>query len=156
MRHRARRAFSLIELVIVIAILGIIAAVAVPRMSQGSEGASEAALKVNLATLRSAIEVYQAEHNGSFPSEADVTEQLTLFTDINGNTDATKGGAFVYGPYIRAIPPLPVGAAQGSNTVANAAGDGVGWIYDDADGSIVSNTTNTETASDGNTLYSDF
>lgn len=151
-----RRGFSLIELVIVIAILGIIAAVAVPRMSQGSAGAAEASLKVNLATLRSAIEVYQAEHNGTFPTAANFADQMTLYSDISGNTNATKGGAFVYGPYMRAIPALPVGDNAGNTGVAAADATGVGWIYDAATGDISANTAADEFAADGTTLFSDF
>src|SRR5690606_32356582 len=68
--HTRTRAFSLIELVIVVVILGIIAAIAAPRMSRGSKGAIDSALKSDLAVLRNAIELYQIEHDGLYPSEA--------------------------------------------------------------------------------------
>jgi general secretion pathway protein G len=139
-RTTRRRGFSLIELVIVVVILGIIGAIAIPRMSRGSEGAAESALKANLQALRGAIDLYAAEHQGTFPTAADFADQLTLYTDASGATSATKTGDFIYGPYLRAIPPLPVGTNQGNTDVAAAAGADVGWIYTEADGTIVSNT----------------
>ncbi|MGP1272665.1 MAG: prepilin-type N-terminal cleavage/methylation domain-containing protein [Phycisphaerales bacterium] len=139
-----RRAFSLIELVIVVVILGIIGAIAIPRMSRGSEGAAESALKANLAALRGAIELYAAEHQGAYPTVADFSDQLLLYTDPTGATSATKTGDFVYGPYLRAIPPLPVGDNQGNTGVAAADATGVGWIYNETTGAISANTANTE------------
>lgn len=144
MRCRHRRGFSLIELVIVVVILGIIGAIAIPRMSRGSEGAAESALKANLAALRGAIELFAAEHQGAYPTEADFADQLLLYTDSTGATSATKTGDFVYGPYLRSIPPLPVGANQGDNGVAAADAAGIGWIYNETTGAISSNTANTE------------
>lgn len=154
-KNQHRRGFSLIELVIVVVILGIIGAIAIPRMSRGSEGASESALKANLQALRGAIDLYAAEHGGTFPATGTFDDQLLLYTDATGATSATKTGNFIYGPYLRSIPPLPVGANQGNNGVAAADGAGVGWIYDDATGSIVSNTTAGETNGAG-TPWGDF
>ena len=70
-------------------------------------------------------------------------------------TSATKTGDFIYGPYLRSIPPLPVGANQGENGVAAADGAGVGWIYDEDTGTIASNTTAAETNGAG-TPWGDF
>ncbi|MEL7483258.1 MAG: prepilin-type N-terminal cleavage/methylation domain-containing protein [Planctomycetota bacterium] len=136
-----RRGFSLIELVIVVVILGIIGAIAIPRMSRGSEGAAESALKANLQALRGAIDLYAAEHAGSFPTLANFETQLTQYTDATGATSATKTGDFIYGPYLRSIPPLPVGTEQGSTDVTGTAGEADhGWVYDAAAGTIISNT----------------
>ena len=68
-----KSAFSLVELVIVIVIIGIIAAIAVPRISRGAKGATDSALKGDLTALRSAIDLYAAEHGGSFPTVAKST-----------------------------------------------------------------------------------
>lgn len=135
-----RRGFSLIELVIVVVILGIIGAIAIPRMSRGSEGAAESALKANLQALRGAIDLYAAEHQGTFPTAADFEDQMLLFTDASGGTSTTKTGDFIYGPYLRSVPPLPVGTNQGNAGVAAADGAGVGWLYNETTGTIVSNT----------------
>ncbi len=144
-----RRAFSLIELVIVVVILGIIGAVAIPRMSRGAEGASESALVSNLATLRGAIELYAAEHGGTFPSAANFEDELLLYSNASGGTSATKTGAFIYGPYLRAVPALPVGTKQGNSGVAAADGAGVGWIYDEDTGAITANCADSEVSGSG-------
>lgn len=139
-----RRAFSLIELVIVIVILGIIAAIAVPRMSRGATGAADSALTSNLAVLRNAIGLYEAEHQGAFPLAAKFAEQLTQFTDNSGANSATRTSTHIFGPYLRAVPPVPVGAKRGSSGVAAADGPGVGWIYDETTGLIRANATGTD------------
>ncbi|MFQ6036851.1 MAG: prepilin-type N-terminal cleavage/methylation domain-containing protein [Sedimentisphaerales bacterium] len=147
-------AFSLLELVIVVAIIAILAAIAIPRMSRGSRGAGDSALASDLAVLRNAIDIFAAEHSGTFPTATNIVNQLTQYTDINGNAQTVKDPNHIYGPYIRKIPPLPVGNRKGSTGIAAADAAGVGWIYDDATGSIRANTT-TE-ADDTGKLYSDY
>ncbi|QYU70897.1 prepilin-type N-terminal cleavage/methylation domain-containing protein [Leptolyngbya sp. 15MV] len=138
-----RRGFSLIELVIVVVIIGIIGAIAIPRMSRGAAGASESALVANLAQLRGAIDLFQTE-NGVFPTEANIVAALTTYSDGAGNLNATRTTTFIFGPYLRSIPELPVGAAKGNKGIAAAPGPGVGWIYSEATGQIRANTTATE------------
>jgi len=140
----ARRAFSLIELVIVVVIIGIIAAIAIPRMSRGATGAADSSLTANLAVLRNAIDLFQTEHNGTYPAVGTITAQLTTYSDDTGTANATKTNIFVYGPYLRAVPPLPVGAKKGSSGIAAADGAGVGWIYDATTGAITANCTSSE------------
>ena len=140
-RNRTRKGFSLIELVIVVVIMAIIGAIAIPRLSRGSEGAAESALIADLATMRNAIDLYQTEHQGALPAYATIVAQLTTYTDINGNANATKTGAFIYGPYLRAVPPCPVGPEKGQNGITNVAGTAAnGWVYTEATGTIVANT----------------
>lgn len=157
MRNRKmnRSGFSLLELVIVVVIIGIIAAIAIPRMSRGAAGAGDAALSGNLAVIRNAIDMYAAEHNGSFPTVASFTAQLTTYTSAAGATSATKDTTYMYGPYLQSIPSLPVGAAKGNTTVAAAAGSGVGWIYNATTGTVSANTTGTESDAGGK-LYSSY
>lgn len=136
---RKARAFSLVELVIVVVILGIIAAIAIPRMSRGAQGAVESRLRSDLAVLRSAINLYAAEHNGTFPDDATIATQLTGYTDVDGATNATKTGAYIYGPYIGAIPTLSVGTNKGRTAIGTADGPTIGWIYVEATGTIRAN-----------------
>ena len=147
--------FSLLELVIVVVIIGIIAAIAIPRMSRGSAGAADASLAGNLTVMRKAIDMYAAEHNGTFPAVATVSNQLTLYSSAAGATSATKDTTYIYGPYLQRVPSLPVGAAKGNTGVAAAAGSGVGWIYNATAGTITANTTATETDASGK-KYSDY
>ncbi len=143
-KRQKRSGFSLLELVIVIVIMGIVAAVAIPRMSRGSAGASDAALSGNLSVLRNAIDMYAGEHNGTYPTAANIADQLTLYSSSTGATNATKTTTYVYGPYLRKVPKLPVGAKKGQSGIAATSGDTVGWIYTAASGTIKSNTTATE------------
>jgi len=135
----ARRGFSLIELVIVVVIIGIIAAIAIPRMSRGAAGASDSALSGNLTILRNAIDLYHTEHGGTdndYPKVATFAAQLTTYTDIAGTANATKTGSYVFGPYLRGIPALPVGSKKGQTGVAAAVGPTIGWLYTESTGVI--------------------
>jgi general secretion pathway protein G len=154
-KRRQRSGFSLLELVIVIVIMGIVAAVAIPRMSRGSAGAADGALSGNLAVLRNAIDMYAGEHTGVYPTAADVADQLTMYTDTAGATHATKDATHIYGPYMRKIPTLPVGAEKGSDGLAAAAAAGVGWIYNATSGAIQCNTVAGEEDAAGK-LWSDY
>lgn len=158
MRNRrsiSSRGFSLIELVIVVVIIAIIGAIAIPRMSRGAAGAADSALTGNLSVLRSAIDLYQTEHGGTFPTAVTIEPQLTQYSDTTGATNQAKGGAYIYGPYIRKVPPLPVGARKGQTGIGTADGPTIGWIYEEATGNIKANTTASE-KDDSGKLYSDY
>ena len=141
-KKRPNRAFSLIELIIVVVIIGIIAAIAIPRMSRGAAGAADSSLSGSLAVMRSGLDIYATEHGGTFPVLANFVDQMTLFTDFNGATNAAKVAPFIYGPYLRKVPPLAVGTERGSVGITDTAGAaGAGWVYNDVSGTIVANTT---------------
>ncbi len=146
-----KRGFSLVELVIVVVIIGVIAAIAVPRISRGAKGAGESALRGSLAAMRNSIDMYAAEHNGDFPGAdslaATVVRQLTEKTDVVGAVGTD------FGPYLRRMPPLPVGAnaAKASGILMGTSdplsGDidedldpTLGWIYNKDTGDIIANT----------------
>lgn len=143
--------FSLVELVIVVIIIGVIAAIAVPRISRGAKGADESAVRANLHVLRNAIDLYAAEHGGAWPGadslEATFIDQLAKKTDSTGNVGTTPG-VHIYGPYLRSIPPLPVGPYAGStgielkndNPLVVNENDGLGWIINYETGDIIANT----------------
>ncbi len=139
------KGFSLLELVIVVVIIAIIAAIAVPRLSRGTVGAADSALSGDLAVLRNAIDLYAAEHGGAYPTVANIANQLMLYSDASGDAQAAKDGTHIYGPYVRQIPPLPVGAKKGGTGVAAADGAGVGWIYTQGTGAIQANCADGET-----------
>ena len=146
---RKSRAFSLIELVIVVVIIGIIAAIAIPKMSRGASGANDGALRSNLAAIRKGIDLYQAEHNNTFPTVALITDQLTKFTNEAGTVtpDGTQTGGYIFGPYLRAVPVQTVGAKKGQIGIAAIDGATIGWLYTAATGVI---TANTAAATDAN------
>lgn len=139
--------FSLIELVIVVVIIGIIGAIAVPRMSRGAKGAADSAVAANLTVLRNAMDLYATEHGGSVPTFANMPNALLQYTDSSGTVSATKTTTAIYGPYIRAIPKLPVGANKGESAFtatapAATAAANTGWYYDDSTGTIKANVMN--------------
>jgi prepilin-type N-terminal cleavage/methylation domain-containing protein len=143
MNAKKNKGFSLVELVIVVVIIGILAAIAIPRLSRGASGAGDSALHGNLKVLRTAIDLYASEHGGKYPPLADVTTQLTGFSDDALGAVLTKPAndtTHVYGPYLRAVPALPVSAKKGSTAIAAADGAGVGWLYNVDTGVITPNT----------------
>ena len=121
---------------IVVVVVGILAAIAIPRFTSAGESASDSALASDLDTLRKAIDLYHGEHMGKFPDLARVGEQLTQYTDIHGNVSPTRTNSHTFGPYVRAIPALKVGPRRGSTGIAAAAGDNIGWLYDETSGQI--------------------
>jgi general secretion pathway protein G len=158
-----RRGFSLIELVIVVVIIGIIAAIAIPRLSRGASGAADSALAGNLSVLRNAVDLYATEHGGTFPainvdstSGVNTIDQLLKYTDATGGISATKDTTHIFGPYLRKMPVLPVGAfknnaavvdnSSGSITAGSSAG---GWLYNPTSGDIKANVADSEKDSSG-------
>ncbi len=154
-----RRAFSLLELVIVIVIIAIIAAIAIPRLSRGTAGAGDSALLGDLAVLRHAIDLYAVEHQGAFPTYAAIANQLTQYTDAAGDAQAARDATHIYGPYVRKIPPLPVGENQGKITFTDVEPQGLhedaGWYYVEATGVIQANCRDGE-QDESNTKYNEY
>ena len=157
---------SLVELIIVTVIIGMIAAIAVPRVSRGASAACEAGLRGNLKTLRSAIDLYAAEHLGAYPgyhkidgqqkgdgNEEDFYAQLLECSSDTGVTGSCTPPR-IFGPYLREIPRLNVGknAEEKPNEVKfktevplqEHEGDDTGWIYNPENGEIIANTKDTD------------
>jgi general secretion pathway protein G len=151
MNRKGNLGFSLVELVIVMVILAVISAIALPRISRGANGADDSALGQNLAVLRSAIEMYAAEHGGQFPTVTNFVNQMTQYSDRAGDTSATRDETTgkTYGPYLYRIPPLTVGDNAGQSNVAATPGPGVGWIYDDSTGKLSANVASGLTGPNG-------
>lgn len=138
-RSNPRRGFSLIELVIVVVIVGVIAAIAIPRLSRGADGANSAKLKQDLEVLNKALDLYAAEHAGAYPTIVKIENQLTRYTDIDGNVSTTKTATHIYGPYLREIPPTSGGKYPGATKIAYTDGTDVGWLYRPVQGRIYLN-----------------
>ena len=115
---RDQSGFTLIEMLVVVIILGILAMIIVPQITVSTEDARLNTMQSNLTTVRSAIEVYAAQHGNRYPglysetdgttaaaddaaSKAALLAQLTQFTDINGQANATKDATFKFGPYLK-------------------------------------------------------
>lgn len=168
------RAFSLVEMIIVLVIIGIIAAIAVPRLSSGARCADESALIGDLSAMRRSIDIYAAEHEGKFPGAKDdgaggvantdtaFIRQITKYTNGGGKVSDVSVGAYIYGPYLRTVPPIPVGTNKGNTTIAIdivnspplvTAGT-EGWVYNPKTGEIIANCDDANMA--GSRAYDEY
>jgi prepilin-type N-terminal cleavage/methylation domain-containing protein len=137
-----RRAFSLVEMLMVISIMGMLSAIAVPRISRAATASLTSALQGTLAGVRSAVDMYYAEHgkypgyqpSNDGPSGDWFVKQLTTYSNEKGDTSTTYGYPYILGPYLRS--PFPANPLNGLATVhvkpnptAPDPPDGsVGWI----------------------------
>lgn len=147
---RAKRGFTLVEILIVVVILGILAAIVVPQFTQASTEAKENSLRSNLQSIRSQIELYKVQHNDVPPTLGNFEAQMIYTSDYTGLTTGTKVRDMnavppaQFGPYLERIPPNPftglntLGAATAS-TVAADDPPTVGWWYDAATGELWAN-----------------
>jgi len=126
-----RQAFTLVEILIVVVILAILASIVLPQFSGAADTARENNTRALLFTLRNQIELYKMHHNATYPTIAQLWDNLPHATDVNGTIDAS--GRF--GPYLKKA---PMNEYTKSTTVA-AIGAGAatdGWEYDPATGEI--------------------
>ena len=157
---QVKRGFTLVEILIVVVILGILAAIVVPQFTQASTEAKLNSLCSNLQSLRSQIELYKVQHNDVAPGNdidsstgavtanvASFAPQMVFCTDINGADNGTKerDATYEFGPYLERIPDNPF---NNSDTIAVAAADGVGWVYDPDTGEIHAGPDSTADACD--------
>ena len=68
MQKMKAEGFTLIEMVIVILLVGILAAVAIPAFQDLTGDADNAAQNAGLGGLKSAVAIYMAKNQGSFPT----------------------------------------------------------------------------------------
>ena len=124
-----KRGFSVAELLIVVAVLGIMAAIVVPQVQSQSTRAKKAVAKDSLRILRSAIELYTAQHGGIPPGYE------------NDDPQTPPSGAVFYNQlvvdqtYMANIPKNPFNDLRNIRMIENAeafpaeAVDGFAWIY---------------------------
>jgi general secretion pathway protein G len=118
--RRFKKAFTLVEILIVVVILGILAAIVVPQFTNASSEAQVSNMESQLQTLRNQVELYRAQHNGSYPD--------LLASQWAQLTDNTTGNA-----YLRAAPHNP---RTGSDVIvagdlaASEADHSNGWVFD--------------------------
>ena len=110
---KAKKGFTLVEILIVVVILGILAAIVIPQFTNASEEARQNNLKANLQTLRSQIELYKIDNFGTAP-------------DPLGDLAPLVGKK-----YMDSVPLNPY--TGGRDT---AVGPGAAWDYDPNDGEI--------------------
>jgi general secretion pathway protein G len=133
---KAKRGFTLVEILIVVVILGILAAVVIPQFTNASTEAKTSSLCADLQTARSQIELYKVQHNDLLPGAGTAlwVEAMTGKTDVAGAVNANGP----YGPYLQKLPRNQFndlstvridGAAAGANTD--------GWRFDSTTGAFL-------------------
>ena len=148
-KRRNQKGFTLVEILIVVIILAILAGVVIPQFSSSSDEAKLSVLQSDLASLRGAAELYYHQHNSIYPGDVTsnyaghatndlwLIDQLTLYTDVNGEAVAVKDATHKYGPYIKkGIPVNPFNdlstvEVDDATTDLTAATDdgGHGWKF---------------------------
>jgi general secretion pathway protein G len=148
-RHN-RKGFTLIEILIVVIILGILAAIVIPQFTNASKEAKQSSLVTMVQSLRSQIALFKLQHNDYLPGtnplngatfdQAVFWNQMTLFSDVNGATQATKDTQYDKGPYMQSIPKNPLCPTTANNSdVVDGNGTAAvatvcGFVYDYAAG----------------------
>jgi len=130
---KAKRGFTLVEILIVVVILGILAAIVIPQFTGASTEAKESSLVSDLQTIRSQIELYKIQHNDILPGEilnadgsitaasaATFVNTMCLKTDQYGNVGTAAVNRF--GPYMQKVPANPFSNAT-ATTVAGLSED---------------------------------
>jgi general secretion pathway protein G len=141
-----RTAFSLIEVLLVVAIIGILAAIAMPRFMEYSAQARESAAKDILRTMRSQIQLYKLQHQGTPPGYVNGAPALVAILQLQFiGTTAVTGQAssstvpvdpFLHGPYIKSLPKNPFNdltniayVPEGTDFATAVDGTSSGWLY---------------------------
>ena len=137
---RAKKGFTLVEILIVVVILGILAAIVIPQFTDASTEAKTSSLCSDLQTVRSQIELYKIQHNDALPLPETGTAnwtQMTMYTDISGGTSATKDATHIYGPYLQKVPTNQfVNTAIITVGAAPAVTAGSGWYFNSTTGTF--------------------
>jgi general secretion pathway protein G len=134
---KAKRGFTLVEILIVVVILGILAAIVIPQFTEASTEAKLSSLCSDLQTMRSQIELYKVQHNDAVPvPEGETWTQMTQYTDVDGNVNPTKTAVFKYGPYLPTIPTNPFNQKNTIDTTGTVGDSVGGWEYNTTTGVI--------------------
>ena len=151
---RKKSGFTLVEILIVVIILGILAAIVIPQFSAASNDTRESSAMSDLKAVRTQLQLYKAQHNELYPDDFD--NQMTLYSDVDGNTNASYTTTFRFGPYMMRVPPNPytgvstITVVTGVATAYSAAGDSQqGWWYNSSTGEFRCHVPDANVTADG-------
>ena len=153
-----RKGFTLVEILIVVIILGILAAIVIPQFTEASNDARESALKSDLQTLRSQLELYKVQHHDNYPNyehdgddwvadadAANFVSRLTERTNAKGTVMPDGGDAadYPFGPYLQKMPSNPFALANdaavdivAADPAAGTTDGDPGWYFSTASGTL--------------------
>lgn len=123
--------FTLVEILIVVVILGILAAIVIPQFTNASESAKGSSLTTQLQSIRSQLELFQVQHNGTYPTLNNTWDIMTGKSNRTEVGPAAGAADGEYGPYMQAAPKNPF--TGGSAVAADNSAD---WQYNAATGEI--------------------
>ena len=126
----------------VVIIIGMISSIAVPRVAQAAKNSRVNALSETLTNVRTAIDVYYAEHSRypgydpstGLPNDQKFVDQLLMYSNASGQTQAAPSGSYIYGPYLRSPFPqnphnkLATVKVKPTPSTADPAPGSVGWV----------------------------
>jgi len=139
---KVRKGFTLVEILIVVVILGILAAIVIPQFSDASTDAKESALRSNLQTIRSQIELYKIHHNDALPGAGGLsfTNALTGQSNVDGDSGTD------YGPYLKSMPENPFNDSASVDVDGTVGDDSDGWHFDSSNGDFCADDSNDHAA----------
>jgi prepilin-type N-terminal cleavage/methylation domain-containing protein len=94
-----RKGFTLIELMVVVLIVGILAAASIPLMRGRIDSAKWAEANATAGTIKSAVRVYFAEHNGDTTAVKGKLSTATIQTALGFTDGDLTGTYFIPGDY---------------------------------------------------------
>lgn len=129
---RARRGFTLVELLIVIIIIAVLAAVVVPKFASSGNRSKESALRADLKLVRNAVELFRHD-TGVYPAQlSDLTAGTAPASGLDeaGNSKAITASDYK-GPYLQTLGKDPV---SGNNFNYSTTAGSVGKVTSSASG----------------------
>ena len=135
---KAKKGFTLVEILIVVVILGILAAIVIPQFTNASTSAKDSSVRSDLQMFRSQIELYKLQHNEALPSAAAVGLTLAM----TAGTDVLGAAGTDYGPYMQKLPTNPFNnlatiREEATTSATTTAGANThGWVLCTTDGSF--------------------
>ena len=131
-KRLAKQGFTLVEILIVVVILGILAAIVIPQFTSAAETAKASSLVSQLQTMRSQLELYRIQHNGLYPTLAQMDNTTADFNNLIIATNVNGAVGTDFGPYLQKAPTNPF--TTNSACRADNSGD---WQFTAATGKMM-------------------